>query len=83
MKGQTMNKSNNTEIIINKFINRSMSVLAVLLVSFVFAPGCATSPGHDPLEGWTLLGGADLIGCPFGQTIKDDYQSYITTLPEV
>ena len=74
--------SNNTETRINRFVNRLGFVLAVVLVSLVLAPGCATLSGRDPLEGWTFLGGADLIGCPFGETIKDDYQSYIQDISE-
>jgi hypothetical protein len=76
MKGQTVNKSNNDEIIINTFVNGSGLAFFLLLALLVLAGGCATT-GRDTLEGWKDLGSAYVLkGCPFGQTIKDDYQSF-------
>ena len=50
------------------------------MAAFVCAVGCySTRP--NPLEGWKGLGSAYRISCPFGQTIIDDYQSYIRNLP--
>ena len=77
-----MNNSNRPETIINKFVNRSGLTLFLLLVLFALAAGCATGSSRDPLEGWKDLCTADMVkGCPFGQTIKDDYQNYIQKLP--
>ena len=77
-----MNNSNRPETIINKFVNRSGLTLFLLLVLFALAAGCATGSSRDPLEGWKDLGSAYVLeGCPFGQTIKSDYKSYIQKLP--
>jgi hypothetical protein len=79
---KTMNELNHSETIINKFVNRSGLTFLLLLALLVSAGGCATGSRHDPLEGWKDLCTADIVkGCPFGQTIKDDYQNYIQKLP--
>jgi hypothetical protein len=62
----------------------STAVFLALLVLYVLVAGCASTSRRDPLEGWKDLGSAYVLkGCPFGQTIKDDYQNYIQKLPQL
>jgi hypothetical protein len=65
----------------NKYIICSALVLA-LCATVIFGYVYSTfKPASDPLEGWKDLGSEALIGCPFGQMIKDDYQNFIQNLP--
>ena len=78
-----MNELNNPETIINKFVNRSGLTYLLFLALLISAAGCATGSSHDPLEGWKDLGSIyEVKVCPFGQTIKDDYQNYIQNLSQ-
>ena len=56
--------------------------LLVLASALLVATGCATRLGENPLEGWSVLGTAFVIRCPFGETVAADYQNYIQSLPD-
>ncbi len=56
-------------------------ICCVFLTASVFAAGCITKLGRDPLERWSALGSAYRTHCPFGQAVVDDYQNYIQKLP--
>jgi hypothetical protein len=52
----------------------------ILLAAFISIAGCVPRLASNPLEGWKGLGSAFVIKCPFGESVVEDYQSYIQTL---
>jgi hypothetical protein len=54
--------------------------MPLLLAVLQLIAGCATL-GRNPLEGWTELGSAYVLGSPFGEVVADDYRDYIRRLP--
>src|SRR5258706_4272672 len=65
-------------------MNALRSTCCALITIAFLAAGCGTpKPAPNHLEGWKGLGTAYVIGCPFGQRVMDDYQSYIKSLPPV
>jgi hypothetical protein len=64
-----------------KIMNTTRFTFYILLATLVWTAGCSGLAHHsDPLAGWKG-GTSAYVGCPFDQTIIDDYRNYIQTLP--